>query len=205
MQSPELQALTASEPLSLDEEYAMQASWREDGDKLTFIICLAPEEGVEGRKDEVERMVGDVNLFICDDDDDDEDDEQEGSSAVIGELEIMLASPSHRGRGYAKTALLAFMWYISTCLPTILVEYATAQSGENKKDKKKRWLKYLRVKIDKKNVRSLQLFEGLGFVRTSAEANYFGEVELRLGADNGVIGDLDMEGEGVKMVEYAST
>lgn len=32
MKSPELQQLTASEPLTLDQEYDMQKSWREDDD-----------------------------------------------------------------------------------------------------------------------------------------------------------------------------
>lgn len=32
MKSEELQRLTASEPLTLEQEYAMQHSWREDAD-----------------------------------------------------------------------------------------------------------------------------------------------------------------------------
>lgn len=32
MKSPELQQLTASEPLTLEQEYDMQKSWREDDD-----------------------------------------------------------------------------------------------------------------------------------------------------------------------------
>ena len=34
MKSPELQLLTASEPLSLEQEYEMQRSWREDNDSM---------------------------------------------------------------------------------------------------------------------------------------------------------------------------
>jgi hypothetical protein len=38
MKSSFLLETTASEPLSLEEEHKMQASWRKDEDKLTFII-----------------------------------------------------------------------------------------------------------------------------------------------------------------------
>ena len=64
-------------------------------------------------------------------------------------------------------------------------------------------LKYLRVKIDKDNVRSLKLFEGVGFVGTSAEPNYFGEVELRTPVVEGrlrnVEGRIGLEGFGSRL------
>ena len=66
----EIQEATASEPLNLDEEYAMQQSWREDADKLTFIICY-PGENLRqttavtaGTYDSANAMMGDVNMFI---------------------------------------------------------------------------------------------------------------------------------------------
>lgn len=39
MKSPELQQLTASEPLTLEQEYDMQRSWREDSDSEGSSVC----------------------------------------------------------------------------------------------------------------------------------------------------------------------
>lgn len=61
-QDPWLQEMTASEPLSMEEEYEMQKSWLEDQKKLTFIVCDASVKGA--RDGSPESMVGDVNLFF---------------------------------------------------------------------------------------------------------------------------------------------
>jgi RimJ/RimL family protein N-acetyltransferase len=133
-------------------------------------------------------MIGDVNLFLYEDDSDDFDAEPtstattaapRGRQPVLGELEIMIASPAARGRGLAYATLLAFLGYISAHLALILEEY---RSGSD--EKSERYLRYLRVKIDQHNVRSLGLFGKLGFQRVGA-VNYFGEVEMRLQEPSG--------------------
>jgi hypothetical protein len=163
----------------------MQRSWRDDADKLTFIICTAPTEALEklepGKQDSPESMIGDINLFLNVDDED--ENQAEGNNAVIqqdmqglvGEVEIMIAQKTFQGKGLGKTTLLIFLWYIISSLDDIMKEYHVSHSGGRARS----YLKYLRVKIDHENIRSLRLFESAGFKKTSSTPNYFGELELR--------------------------
>jgi hypothetical protein len=171
----------------------MQQSWRKDGDKLTFIACLPPlmedvttcVEIVGGKDDKKERMIGDVNLFLSGNEEGGGGIERiEGSEGVageegfkvVGELEIMIAQAELRGYGYGRAALTAFLWYITTNLSEILSEYASSMVVEPRGPAV---LKYLCVKIDAENDRSIKLFERVGFKKISDTPNYFGEVELR--------------------------
>ncbi|KAF7960943.1 hypothetical protein EAE96_000614 [Botrytis aclada] len=173
MKDEEIQQATASEPLSLEEEYDMQRSWRTDYDKLTFIICLPEENHAsqdirKGVSDAPGKMVGDVNLFISEADED--------AEGCIGEIEIMIAEPSARGKGLGRSAVVAFLEYLRCNLEKIMEEYRNGIQG--KKEEGKMQLLQLRVKIGGRNVASIGLFESLGFVKVGEGENYFGEVEL---------------------------
>ena len=189
MQDADLQAATASEPLSMTEEYDMQRSWRTDNDKLTFIVCHSREsenvsQTVRGSQDDrPERMIGDINLFLFEPegDDEDEDDSAEQapnstktSNALVGEIELMIARKDLHRQGYGRAALLSFTAYILETWALIAAEYSSGAG-----DQTTRPLQYLRVKINQSNARSISLFQSIGFVQTEAGANYFGEVELR--------------------------
>ncbi|XP_077407023.1 alpha/beta-tubulin-N-acetyltransferase 9 [Vanacampus margaritifer] len=99
MKSVELQQLTASEPLTLEQEYDMQRSWREDVDKCTFII-LDKRRWVDSGAEEAQCMIGDVNIFLTDPED-----------PSLAELEIMIAEPDYRGKGIGKEVTQMMMHY----------------------------------------------------------------------------------------------
>jgi len=96
MADPELLRLTASEPLTLEEELANQKSWRDDPNKMTFIVHERAEPA---------RPVGDVNVFVHVED-----------ARRTGELEVMIAERSARGKGLAFEAVCALMLYAARVL-----------------------------------------------------------------------------------------
>lgn len=195
MKDPDLQAATASEPLTIEEEYQMQQSWRTDNDKLTFIVCQSKKstsetEIVQGGHDDCpERMIGDINLFLFEPEDDDGDDDNgvqasngdRSSQAIVGEIELMIARKDLHRQGYGRAALLAFTSYILDSWESIAAEYSSA-GGESSRP-----LDYLRVKINQSNTRSIALFQSIGFEQTPEGANYFGEVELRWQPDRAAL------------------
>ncbi|KAK4560933.1 hypothetical protein LTR86_004888 [Recurvomyces mirabilis] len=213
MQDPDLQAATASEPLTLKEEYAMQRSWREDKDKLTFIICLprandASAERVLPKVDDArERMIGDINLFLFEPDDEDEDDNEvrdidtpAATKAVIGEIELMIARKDLHRQGFGRAALDTFMNYIIARWPAVYQEFTGHADGGRRPS-----LAYLRAKIQQTNVGSVALFESVGFKRVgSGEPNYFGELELRWHWDGPepLPDDLKAQSGPLRMLDY---
>ncbi|GAB7349622.1 hypothetical protein MBLNU459_g0305t1 [Dothideomycetes sp. NU459] len=208
----DLQALTASEPLTLPEEYAMQESWRKDSDKLTFIVCLpssplTPDTIIATQEDAPSRMIGDINLFLSEYDSSDSESEgtvtTNSACEVVGEIEIMIASRPHHRQGYGRAALLTFLWYVLERREPILREYDVTITGNGDVPGAVTF-KYLRVKIGQENAKSIALFESVGFERTSAGPNYFGEVELRFSAVEGALRRVELAKgfEVVRVVEY---
>lgn len=105
MSCPTLRSLTASDELSLSEEYEMQQSWRQDNDKLTFIVLCA--ETYAKSNDEIAAMVGDTNLFLHYD---------EEEKQYVAEAEIMIASTQARAKGYGREAMLLMFKYAQSNL-----------------------------------------------------------------------------------------
>lgn len=99
MENDELRQQTASEQLSLDEEYEMQQTWLNDDDKCTFIV-LDRQTYNDTDQNEVQSMVGDVNLFLNDADD-----------RRKAEIEVMIAEQKSRGQGLGRESVLTIIFY----------------------------------------------------------------------------------------------
>ncbi|KAM0343049.1 hypothetical protein ACHAPU_008950 [Fusarium lateritium] len=163
--------MNTSEPMTLEEEYENQQSWRTSSDKLTFIVCAPATPDTSsiksGTADADALMRGDINFFLYPfEDDDDETADTQG--LVTGEVDVMIASPSHRGQGLGRAAVCALLVYLQKHIDGILAEYGAQE------------LKGLMVKIKEGNKGSRALFEKLGFVQ-KGEVNYFGEVLMTVG------------------------
>ncbi|TYZ58487.1 hypothetical protein PybrP1_004192 [[Pythium] brassicae (nom. inval.)] len=133
MKDPWLQEMTASEPLSMEEEYEMQRSWREDEKKCTFIVLAKGANDADASftdDDAISRMAGDVNLFFNDYED-----------AFNCEMEIMIAEPKYRRSGFAREAV------------ELMMAYATSRLH----------VRRFYCKINEANDASLQLFDRLGY------------------------------------------
>ncbi|CAA3019646.1 N-acetyltransferase 9 isoform X1 [Olea europaea subsp. europaea] len=100
MQDPTILEATASEPLTLEQEYDMQVSWTQDSLKQTFIVLdkeLVMGDFIPGNP-HIEAMVGDVNIYMNDLDD-----------PQMAEIEIMIAELKSRGKGLAQESVLMMM------------------------------------------------------------------------------------------------
>ncbi|KAL7958862.1 acyl-CoA N-acyltransferase [Trichoderma compactum] len=209
MNDPAIQEATASEPMTLDEEYENQESWRTCHDKLTFIVCeplsgAASSENEEARQikaqvdDSPDKMKGDINLFLYLADDDEVVEPRESSTIrLTGEVDVMIANTQHRGKGVGEAAVRSMLAHIRRNLPEILKEYA---QGE-KLDVDKVQLVGLMAKIKQENTGSRALFKKLGF-KQGGEANYFGEVKMVMDWEASESEDME-EGLEYRELEYA--
>ncbi|KAF8940512.1 N-acetyltransferase 9 [Haplosporangium gracile] len=111
--------MTASEPLTIEEEFEMQESWRVDENKCTFIILAreTPDQEITPENALVQPMVGDVNLFFNDHDD-----------PHSAEIEIMIAG---KRKGMGLEALRMMMTYAYQSLGTkrITAKISTENKG----------------------------------------------------------------------------
>lgn len=159
----EIQEATASEPLTLDEEYAMQRSWRSDPDKLTFILCRPISIPIPPSREAATATspspstftsagsINDTNTTptLTPEDDSppsmigdinlflriDDGDEDDAAPKLVGEIELMVAEKANQRRGFGRAALLVFLRYIAEYESGILAEFARGGLDEEVKER----------------------------------------------------------------------
>ena len=141
-----------------------------DRDKLTFIMCRSPPDFGQGvnvaRHDDPSVMIGDVNVFFSE--------SLEDRSAIIGELELMVAVQASRRQGFGKASSLAMLEYIGQHEDQILAEFDQDCRQHTK------GIEHMKVKSGAEKENSGRFFESLGCKKVSDAVDYFGEFELRL-------------------------
>lgn len=179
MKDPKLLEATGSEPLSIEEEFAMQHSWRDDADKCTFIVLAREDcdledcdltDDNEEDSDFIVRnlnaMIGDVNLFLSDEDVNDYETDvtpsvsNDDKKFRQAEIDIMIAEQEYQKRGMGSEA---------TCL---MLLYGAKTLG----------IRRFFCKINEDNESSIKMFKRLGF-RQCDYAECFRQVELELKQD----------------------
>ena len=160
---------TGSEPLSFEEEVKMQLAWRDDPEKCTFIVhetSACHHQGVETNfvvTENLDAMVGDVNLFLSEIDEDENSGqgeaaaETDGPKRVQAEIDIMIAEKQCHRKGLGRAATCSMLLYGA------------------RKLKVERFF----CKINEDNMASINLFKALGFTQCDYAA-CFKQVELEL-------------------------
>ncbi|KAF9069982.1 GNAT domain-containing protein [Rhodocollybia butyracea] len=192
MEDEELRRLTASEPLTLEQEYEMQQKWQTDEDKLTFIIVAREADVYIPDSTQVAPtdprvsslpMVGDVNIFFSGNVGT-SDVTISGDQEFSAEAEIMIAESSCRRRGYATEALRLVFQYVTGCPAAYFTEHPRTQAETQHNQVKMPHTippRSLITRISDTNTPSIKLFENLGF-RVTKHVKVFDEVEMRWGA-----------------------
>ncbi|MES1908754.1 MAG: hypothetical protein MHM6MM_001628 [Cercozoa sp. M6MM] len=150
MEDPVLREQTASERLTLEQEYEMQQTWRADNKLLTFIVVEKRDTGSD-----VDNMVGDINLFLprfaC------EDPEK-------AEVSLMLAVPTARGKGFAHEAFELLLDFVrSAASHTESTDKDDTASQITDEWRHLAQVRVIQAKLGAANLASRHFFERHGF------------------------------------------
>ncbi|KAF8898035.1 hypothetical protein CPB84DRAFT_1781201 [Gymnopilus junonius] len=185
MLDEELRTLTASEPLTLEEEYEMQEKWQLDEDKLTFIILSRHLDSgpvqLPERPAKISPTDEHVNIFLHGTIPSLSKSVPSPAIAFHAEVEIMIAEPSFRRNGLAIEALRLMLGY-ATGQPQAFYPDSDSTAKTVALGAEPSPLSIppesLLTRIAETNYPSIRLFEKLGFEITK-RVEVFQEIEMR--------------------------